>query len=362
MKTSLTSHGLRTVYETVNRASSQDNKVTKLSYLFSENARLIISPTNKCNNGCLHCVADSKPNGKTMSYEKFISINHEFFSAFKAADFGRRGNPLLYKSGNHDLADLVGFLYNQGLRNFTLALAIQDHRLPVIDKLEELTSKPNLTIDTMITYHHYLASQDASKLAQDFNTSLKYFIGFSNKIIISLLGHKYSGDKPAKAEEVMRAFDNNNSLIFSGIKLEKNNDSSYTAEYNQRKAIIRIPDIDTRVYPLGRFREYLDNRGILSQYEKEFNESLTDYVCPDLVKWPGIILEPDGSLNLCASFEAITCDKAIVTNIFSKTFEQVKEELLNFHKKETDWFIKNIDGIIQGKVSTCKLKNNCYET
>ena len=117
--------------------------------------------------------------------------------------------------------------------------------------------------------------------------------------------------------------------------------------------------MDTRVYPLGRFRQYLKQLGVLQQYEEQFEQAMSDYVCPDLIKWPGIIIEPDGSLNLCASFEAITCAGAIATNIFTKPYAQVQEELMRFHYKEVRWFIDNLPDIIAGKVSTCKLKNKC---
>ena len=86
-----------------------------------------------------------------------------------------------------------------------------------------------------------------------------------------------------------------------------------------------------------------------------------DYVCPDLIKWPGIIIEPDGSLNLCASFEAISCKGAIVSNILTKSYSQVEDELLQLHKTELKWFTENVQDIIQGNVSTCKLKNHCYQ-
>ena len=134
---------------------------------------------------------------------------------------------------------------------------------------------------------------------------------------------------------------------------------TYHAQNGTHETEIKIPQIDTRVYPLGRFRQYLAQLGMLQRYEEEFEKSMGDYVCPDLVKWPGVIIEPDGSLNLCASFEAITCAGAVVTNIFTKPPAQVQEELMRFHKKEVGWFINNLPDIIAGKVSTCKLKNKC---
>ena len=194
----------------------------------------------------------------------------------------------------------------------------------------------------------------------DFNASLKNYMRFSNKILISLLGDQYG--EPTKAEQVKKTFKGNWDIIFHDISLKPAEDGKkYHAQYQDKQADILIPPIDTRVYPMGRFRQELSQKRILKQYEKQFEESLSDYACPDLIKWPGIIIEPDGGLNLCASFEAINCKDAIVSNIFAKPFSKVKKELMQFHQRELGWFIQNIDGIVAGRVSTCKIKNNCYQ-
>jgi len=65
-------------------------------------------------------------------------------------------------------------------------------------------------------------------------------------------------------------------------------------------------------------------------------------------------------LNLCASFEAVNCRDAIITNIFEKSFGEVEKDLLELYRIEKKWFIDNITEIREGRISTCKLKNNCY--
>jgi len=164
--------------------------------------------------------------------------------------------------------------------------------------------------------------------------------------MVSLLGDKYSQQNPSKAEEVYRTFKGNQGIIFSGIDFQQTE--------------ISLPPIDTRVYPLGRFRQYLSQKRILEQYQQDFEQDLSDYACPDLIEWPGIIVEPNGDLNLCGSFEAINCRNAIVGNIFSKSYEQVQDDLIQLHKIERQWFIDNLPDIVAGKISACKIKNNCY--
>jgi len=361
--TSLSASELRTIYETIRKTEQVREKgVKSLADLFAKNPRLIISPNNQCNGSCLHCVADSTHSGITMPYEKFAGINPEFFRIFSAADFGRRGNPLLYHSNSKDLVDLMTLLNENGINKFTLALALQNSSIPVIGKMEEFAKKKNVNIEIMVTYHHYYPDLDKLQLAKDFNSTLINYLGFSKKIIISLLGDQYSQQEPTKAEEVQEAFLDNHETIFAGIKLTSGDkEYTYHAQHAVSEAEIKIPPLDTRVYPLGRFRQYLAQRGVLEQYGERFEQGMGDYVCPDLIKWPGIIIEPDGSLNLCASFEAVACKRAIVSNVFTKSYSEVQEELTNLHKKEMRWFIDNLSDIIVGKVSTCKLKNKCYE-
>lgn len=360
---SLTDCELRTIYGTVRRAEQvRKDDVKELSDLFTENPRLIITPNDKCAGSCLHCVADSTPSGATMDYDDFAGIDPSFLEIFSVVDFGRRGNPLLYCSEGHDLVDLMKLLNERGIEGFTLALALQNHSVPVLRRLEEFATERKIDIETMVTYHHYHPNLDRTRLAQDLNSTLRNYLGFSRRIIISLLGDKYSQQEPTIAEDVQRTFQDNWEIIFADIGMTQTDDKkTYHAQYGTNEAEIKIPHLDTRVYPLGRFRQYLGQSGVLQQYEEQFEQAMSDYVCPDLIKWPGIIIEPDGSLNLCASFEAVACRGAIVTNIFTKPYYQVRDELTQFHQRELNWFVDHLPDIIAGKVSTCKLKNNCYQ-
>ena len=350
---------LRTIHSEL--ASLQELRkkgVSGLKDIFSENARLIISPSNQCYNNCLHCVADSNPKGEIMKFSDFEKIDSKFFELFKFADFGRRGNPIIYSSEGRDLADMISFIYGRGIKNFSIAAAIMKEDLPIADKLGKIASQNEINIETMITYHHYFQNLDRAGLAKDFNTSIKSFMRFSSSLLISLLGDGYLNGGEAMAEDVARTFAENREIIFQDITISS--EEKRIMNYGSRTAELQIPPADARVYPLGRFREYLSQKKILNQYEKMFEKSLSDYVCPDLIRWPGIIIEPDGDLNLCASFEAIASKEAIVSNIFRKPFNEVEHDLMRFHEKEIKWFAENIDEIIECRTSTCKMKNCCY--
>jgi len=353
---------LEVIGETIARSLEADKKgVSQLSDLFCENPRLVITPNDDCDNGCLHCVADSTAKGTTIPYDAFKSIDPEFFKIFKTADFGRRGNPVLYRSQGSDLADMMGFLQSMGIQKFSIAAAIRNSYPEIIPRLKKVVEEKGIGLDTMLTYHHYFPALDQVKLAKDMNAAIKDYILFSDKIIISLLGDNYSQKDPTMKQEVEETFNRNHGLIFEGIELAAAGENAYAARFKDHHAKISIPATDTRVYPFGRFREYLRYRSMLNEYTEKFEASLSDYVCPDMIRWPGIIIEPDGGLNMCASFEAINCRKAVVSNILDWPFDKVKSDLIRCHELEKEWFDKNIDSIMDGSAMSCKMKKGCYD-
>ena len=201
--TSFNKKDLKTLYDTILRAQEVYGKrVNELEDIFSEDARLIITPNNNCSNKCYHCVADSNEKGKSMPFDKFTNIPYDFFRNFKIADFGRRGNPLGYSSQGRDLADMILFLYSNKIENFTIAAAIKEKDLPIIKKLADFVLKNKASIETMITYHHYFKDLNQEKLAKDMNSSIKNYSAFSQKIVISLLGDSITG----KDKEVAESF------------------------------------------------------------------------------------------------------------------------------------------------------------
>jgi len=157
-------HSVKTIRDTLVRYQDTREKATNLKEIFTAAPRLIITPSNNCNMACTHCIADSTPKGEMMDYEKFASIDTEFFKLFNYVDFGRRGNPLQYYSQGKDLADMIEHLYNNGIENATIAAAIQRKETEVISKLEAL-SENGLNIESMITYHHYFNNLDTERLA-----------------------------------------------------------------------------------------------------------------------------------------------------------------------------------------------------
>ena len=89
-----------------------------------------------------------------MGYERFANISPEFLRIFKIADFGRRGNPLAYNSQGHDLADMLSFLFQNGIPEFTIAAPIGKYNQRIIERLENLAEN-GMPISVMVTYHHY---------------------------------------------------------------------------------------------------------------------------------------------------------------------------------------------------------------
>ena len=172
---------LKVIYDTLGRAQHVlKNGINDLSDCFSDYARFIITPSNKCNSGCYHCVAESTPFGEIMDYDKFSKINPDFFKVFQIVDFGRKGNPLNYMSNKYDLADILNILYKNGIKSFTIAPAINS-RPSIYRRIAKFKSERDISIETMLTYHHYFDPLDTQKLADDFNFAIKNKNNFLKK-------------------------------------------------------------------------------------------------------------------------------------------------------------------------------------
>ena len=350
------------LYDTVLRAQAALHQNPTIEQIFREDAHLVITPSNNCDANCLHCVSNATSNGQIMSFRQFDTIPPEFLKLFPYIDFGRKGDPITYQDDKKDLADIIEKIEQQHPKEFSIAIALHESEPVAVAKLAKLTT----TIKTMITYHHYFQDLDTKALARKFNTTLHHAAKYSDAILISLAGDDFSLKQPTMAQEVTAVFEENKSLIFKGFEISQETHNPYTYslqienQFKNKKIELKIPPIDTRIYSLGRFRQYLKDQGTLVQYEKEFAKKMGEYTCPDMITWPGIILEPNGDLNLCGSYEAINCKNAVVTNIFKKPYQQVQQDLLNLRKRELAWFVQNIDDIMNGKVPMCKLENKCY--
>ena len=73
-----------------------------------------------------------------------------------------------------------------------------------------------------------------------------------------------------------------------------------------------------------------------------------------------MIVEPNGDINMCGSFEAIAYPNVSVVSNILKPYENVEKELLRFYDKEKKWFINNFPDIALRKKTVCKIRNNCY--
>lgn len=212
-----------------------------LKDLFTDQPHLVISLSNQCLCSCLHCASDSNPQGEIMPFDCLHNVNENFFNLFSQVDFGRQGDPLTYHNQKHDLSDVIKLLYGYGIVHYTLAAGIHPEHLPIYDKLKKWSSL--VTIDTMITYHHYFDEFDPLTFANNFNYCLKNYLPFSNEIHIALLGHILPNSGNNLYEEVQETFEDNFNLIFSGIKIIKENSDELQIQYKDqtKKLLSTIP-------------------------------------------------------------------------------------------------------------------------
>jgi hypothetical protein len=338
-----------------------EREVNSLEELFDERPRISISLSNFCDKGCSHCIADSNLNGGMMSFEDFSKVPERFFRIFSYADYGRTGDPMLYESCGKDLADVISFLANYELRNHTIASGIFVYKEmnELIEKIKRVKDQSDLSIESLLTFHLYYPSLDHETLAKAFNKSIRKMARFSDRIILAVIGDTYFTE--TSLSSALNVFSENLGAIFEGLDLvERKAENTYLLRSNGRDTEIEIRT-NPAIYPYGRFEKYLKGKGVYEDYLDNFPFFSKPLICPDTGRLPGIIIEYDGGINVCGSFEAVATKETVVGNLFGKTYDELEKLLLDFYRKEKDWVIENFDDILLGKKSTCKLCNRCYE-
>ncbi len=347
----------------LSKALETDQK--NMKELFSENPRLVVSLDNYCNKGCLHCIADSSiQKSEKLDYEDITGLDKRYFDIFKIVDFGRTGDPMLWESNNHTIADVIEHFADKGMKEVTVASGLFKNNNQwyenVVNKLENIRSEhKNLEIGAMLTYHHYFPDMKDKQIAKLFNKSLSECSKFSDKVAISLLGDIIYEN--SHTSNIKRTFLNNFDIIFDGFEIDIYEDNEIIAKKDSKETKISISNVSGAVYPFGRFEKTLKNDGLYEKYLKDFNILFFEpNLCPDVLEWPGMVVEPSGDINMCGAFEAIAKPHLTTISNILKPFEEVEDDLLKLHKKEKEWFLKNLPDIAFGKKSTCKIKNRCY--
>jgi len=337
-----------------------EREVDSVEELFTESPRIGVSLSNFCDKGCSHCIADSNLKGGMMDFEDFSKVPERFFKIFSNADYGRTGDPMLYKSSGKDLADVISFLADYDLKNHTIASGIFLHQEmdELVEKIRRVKDRSNLGMESLLTFHLYYPSLDHGTLAKTFNKSIRKMARFSDKIILAVIGDTYFTE--TSLSSALDVFSENLSAIFEGLgPLERKAENNYLLRNNGRNTEIEIRT-NPAIYPYGRFEKYLKGKGVYEDYLEKFPFFSKPIVCPDTGRLPGILIEYDGDVNVCGSFEAVATRETVIGNLFGKTYEEMEKLLLDFYRKEKDWVIENFDDILLGKKSTCKLCNRCY--
>ena len=341
------------------RISSFVDNPESLNDIFDNSPRLIIAVSNYCDKYCKHCFTDSTEEGKILDLEKFLNIPEEFFQLFEYVDIGRSGDPLLYK----DLKDIIKVCHeNGGIKEFTIAGGIvlekdKDRVKNVIEDISKLKKDYDLSVKSSLTFHLYYPFH-LSDTAKYFNNSLKLLGKISEEITIVLLGDHYF--RYTSLKSVIDRFREYSKEILTGLKMVEERDNSFVVSYEDNQFMLLFYPTDV-VFPLGRFRSYLESKGELDNYVKTLYSSIRrPVVCPDIGRWPGLVIEHTGDINLCGHFESFQNKSAIVANIFHQDFGEIEENLLRIYELEKEWVLAHKVLLEEGKISSCKLENDCY--
>lgn len=332
-------------------------EVKDIRDVFSENPTLIITQSNMCDKGCTHCIANSTTNGEMMDYDKITSIDEDFYKIFKGVIFGRRGDPMLYNSREKDLADLIDFFTDYGIKQYSIAAGpFLNTPHKITEKLSKLRRERRLDISSMLTFHLYYPFEDLVKV---FKKSIDECLQFSYHLKITILGDNFFEE--TSLEKATKVFAENLDYLLDGIRIiEREDTGGFGIGHKNGYAALHIR-FAQNVYPLGRFEQLLNQKGVLEEYTKSFYSKIRKpVVCPDLLELSGLIIEPNGDINLCGAFEAVQSRATVIGNIFDEGYPAIEQKLIQFHEKEREWFLKNLERISSGEVHACKLENNMY--
>ena len=352
------------LYRALEAAFNEQSFIDRMS---SWNPQLILTLSNQCDKGCTHCAPDSKINGEVMPYEKIVKLDPRYFGIFNKVAIGRKGEPMIYNSSEHDLGDVVEYLAEQEVREITFSLGVFKKQNPKYDEVSEKLSNtrkrfPNLSLGTRLSYHAYLLKDMSYSELEKYTEAFRYTIdrcaNFSDQIIISI-----QGDEMFPLTHIRRVsalFDATKEKIFEGFEVSST-DGQTNITKNGKSTQLFVQPPTPIMYPKGRFARKLRNEGRYEEYEKLFasyEDSNYLKVCPILLNYQDIIVEPNGDTLVCISFLGI--GKPPVTNIFNHTYDEVMEHLNNRFELQKTWLLGHLPEVVHGKISTCEYKNNCY--
>ncbi len=166
----------------------------------SINRILSISPTSRCETNCVHCMANSRPNGNDLDYTVLEKADPDFFKIFTCVHFGVAGNPLIVTGKNSagkttDISDYMALLYKFGIRNFALDVKTVDNRtLETYRRVKQFfRSTQDASLTQRISFNLYSPNiygkeRPLDDLKAEFLPLLDESLGFAQRIVIISTG------------------------------------------------------------------------------------------------------------------------------------------------------------------------------
>lgn len=157
---------------------------------------LIIIPTTRCCNGCVHCLTEAQPSGSDMNLTDLTSVDSRFWDAFRFVHMSPESDVLEY---GDQLPDLVAHLADSGIEKMGFDVRMyrdESSKLmfeQILARLRDQGVETTLRISFDFFPPDIYKDPDNPELERRFMEVMNTGLTFTDKIIVNVCGsYKYS--------------------------------------------------------------------------------------------------------------------------------------------------------------------------
>lgn len=303
---------------------------------------LSLSVTDRCRSGCLHCLTNACPNGKSLPLEVLEKIDGRYFQSDEIGLYCE-GEPLDYEWESVDFADVAEIFVRRGVTNINFLtsgmLSADQERYKVWRRLQGLEKKSDISFHPELSFHLYwpvALGTDAADVAKErLRYSLPLCLELSSEIFVHLRGDLISS--AANFIAVLSAYlEVLKELGFNQTPCENCLHPCQGATICREKdaAVLRADFQITQ--PFGRWQKNLEHCGVslLNSKEQEDLSRAVGLRDQDFSLMPGqrrwidsnsltsLYARTNGDVDISYSVAALGMPRRIA-NIFEQSYEEV---------------------------------------
>jgi len=289
-----------------------------------------------------------------MDFFKLTGIDQRFWSLFRHAAIGRKGEPFLYNSYGNDLSSVVDYLIVKGIPEISFYFGVFNEDNP--DYLIQTREMENLKLRNPfvrfisgLTYHPF--SPDMDCFEQGFRYAFDSCFRFSDEISIELLASNV--EEETSMENLASRFETfRKALLMNYEVVEKEGNTIITK--GLKRALLSYKQPNTSVYAMGEYKKTLLKKGLKEKYDEVMGEITYPPICASTLSHKYIVIEPDGGLKNCVSFEGMHTKSQF--NLFEEGYGNMVMWLGSRFHEQRDTIKSRLEDLIHKRHNMCDCK------